>query len=204
MLINVLAAAVAWPTTPTAYPHYPGRTVYTLSGSWDFAFSPSYNASVTTSLDGLAFDSSATVPGAWDASNGTGLRWRRGVGVYRTRASVPAGRPAALHFAACSLFCRVYVDGELLHNHTLGGFTPFWVAVPTAKAAEREVTVLTSNNFSPELTPTQYAYYDFYQYGGLLRPVALHVLPARGPSLERVEVDDLSPGDGAKRPSPSH
>jgi len=140
------------------------------------------------------------VPSAWDAAWGTGLQYSRGVGVYRTRVSVPVGQPAALHFGACSLFCRVYVDKKLVHNHTLGGFTPFWVDVPSASAAVREIIVLASNIFDKKLTPTQAANYDFYQYGGLIRHVALHVLPADGLSLQRVEVLPLAK-PGTETPS---
>ena len=49
----------------------------------------------------------------------------------------------ALHFAACSLFCRVYADGALVHNHTIGGFTPFEVALPPSASGLLELVVLT-------------------------------------------------------------
>ena len=164
MATLLCAVAIGWPTELPSYPHYPGRNVSLLSGAWDFAFalSSQYDPEKTTSLEGLSFNRTQTVPGAWDAAWGTGLQHVRGVGVYRARVSVPASHSSTLHFGACSLFCRVYVDGVLLHNHTLGGYTPFWVRVPPSPLARRELVVLTSNLFSAELTPTQFEYYVFW------------------------------------------
>jgi hypothetical protein len=113
----------------------------------------------------LAFAHSQAVPSAWDARFGTGLEYSRGAGFYKTTVSIPPGRPAALHFQACSIYCRVFVDGKEIANSTAGGFTPFWADVPPGTVAERTVVVMASNVFDPVLTPTQAAYYDFYQYG---------------------------------------
>ena len=111
----------------------------------------------------LAFAHTQAVPSAWDARWGTGLEYSRGAGFYMTNVSIPAGRPATLHFQACSIYCRVFVDGKEIANNTAGGFTPFWADVPPARAADRTVVVMASNVFDPVLTPTQAAYYDFYQ-----------------------------------------
>lgn len=240
-LVGLLISSTAttppsWPTALPSWPKYPNRSVQVLTGTWNFAFSSSYNVSTTTSLDGIVFARTQAVPGAWDAAPGTGLQHKRGVGVYRTSVAVPTKSPAVLHFAACSMFCRIYVDEHLVHNHTLGGFTPFWVTVPPSAVGSdvRNITVLTSNNFSATFTPTQYrncmcgsdSYNhsprasafaepahlfltaacvalrptllpsllpdDFYQYGGLLRTVSLHILPRRGPSIDRAEVTPLA------------
>ena len=190
--------ANAWPHQPHTFPSVCGagavawRTVQVLEGNWEFAYKADYPTNESVSLDGISFNRTQAVPAAWDAAWGTGLQYARGVGVYRTRVAVTPNRPLALHFGACSLFCRVYIDGVLVHNHTLGGFTPFWVPLEPSASSERELIVLTSNTFSKELTPTQYENYDFYQYGGLLRAVCLHELPATGPSIDRVEVKPLA------------
>ena len=205
--LMLLSGAAAWPQPQASFPSEcsegsvaTGRTTHLLSGDWDFVFLQNYNVSTTTTLQGVVYNRTQTVPGAWDAAWGTGLQYTRGVGVYRAQVTTSAvGGPLALHFAACSLFCRVYVDGELRHNHTLGGFTPFSVEVPPSSKRTREIVVLASNVFSDDFTPTQYQNYDFYQYGGLLRPVCLHELPPKGPSLERVEVKPLA--NSASKPS---
>ena len=177
-----------------SFPHHPSREVYSLTGNWDFQFVnyTNYSANTTALPAKLTFDQTQAVPSAWDAEWGTGLQYSRGAGFYRAKVAIPAGRPARLHFQACSIFCRVFVDGAPIANSTRGGFTPFWVDVPAATAADRTVVVMASNVFDGVLTPTQAQYYDFYQYGGLLREVTLHVLPAKGPSIERVVVDPLA------------
>ena len=67
------------------------------------------------------------------------------------------------------------------------------VVEETAGAVDVTLVVVSSNHFSKQLTPTQRQNYDFYQFGGLIRTVSLHVLPAGGaPSLDRVEVTPLA------------
>ena len=88
-----------------------------------------------------------------------------------------------------SLWCRVIVDNIVLKEFKFGGFTPFWVSVPASTNSTRQLVVVVDNRFSPERTPTQYGYYDFYQYGGLIRAVTLHVVPQA--YIQRVEVAPL-------------
>lgn len=198
MLASLLAVAVAaFPRrdeSTAAFPHYPNRQVYALNGAWDFAFlnGSDYNASLPLVLEKVNYEGKQQVPSAWDAEWGTGLQYSRGAGVYKTTLAITAGRSSRLHFEACSLFCRIYVDGTMLHNSTLGGFTPFWVDVPASAAADRTLVVMASNVFDTTLTPSQTKHYDFYQYGGILREATLHVLPASGAvSVDRLDVVPL-------------
>jgi beta-glucuronidase len=46
------------------------------------------------------------------------------------------------------------------------------------------------NRFDLDRTPTQYQYYDFYQYGGIIRTVTLHEVPAV--FIHRVELSPLT------------
>lgn len=150
--------------TTASFPHHPGRDVYSLSGQWQFEF-VNYTewAANSTELPKLTFGLNQIVPSAWDARWGTGLEYSRGAGFYKATVSIPPGKPAALHFQACSIYCRVFVDDKEIAGNTAGGFTPFWAKIPPADAAERTVIVMASNVFDPVLTPTQAAYYDFYQ-----------------------------------------
>lgn len=192
----LVAARVDWPSEPSSFPRYPDRVVSVLSGEWDFTFDASYDVTKSTAI-GFSFESKQQVPGAWDAAWGTNLQYKRGTGAYRQTVQISARQPAALHFAACSMFCRVYVDGVLLANHTAGGYTPFWVSVPASEKEDRELVVVSSNIFSEDLTPTHRNYYDFYQYGGLIREVSLHVLPSDAPHIGPVEVTPLPGNTGA-------
>ena len=181
-----------------SYPHYPKRLVYSLTGEWQFTFlnHTEWSANATALPSDLSFDTTTQVPSAWDAQWGTGLQYSRGAGVYRAKVAIPAGRPAALHFEACSIYCRIFVDGAEIANSTAGGFTPFWVSVPAAKTEARTLTVVASNVFDPVLTPTQAAYYDFYQYGGIIREATLHVLQLDSAQIQRVSVDPLAEAAG--------
>ena len=191
------AALGAFPKRDAAtasFPHYPNREVYTLSGEWAFTFVnyTDFEANATSLPSSLPFSVKQTVPSAWDSRWGTGLEYSRGAGFYKAQLTIPAGKPAALHFQACSIYCRIFVDGKEIANSTAGGFTPFWADVPAAATAERTLVVMASNVFDAVLTPTQAAYYDFYQYGGIIREVTLHVLPAAGSWVHRVAVTPLA------------
>ena len=66
-----------------------------------------------------------------------------------------------------------------------------------ASGVTRELVVLTSNIFSPDLTPTQHKNYDFYQHGGLIRAVCVHTLPASaGDYISRIDVVPTAAADG--------
>jgi hypothetical protein len=75
-------------------------------------------------------------------------------------------------------------DGQVLADMNEGGFAPFWVRIPAASGTnKRELVVVANNRFDdaalpgPDVrTPTQAKFYDFYQLGGIIRAVTLHIL----------------------------
>lgn len=154
------------------------RPVTDLAGLWDFVLINEPFADIQP--DGLDFNDRLPVPMAFDAL--PDYAKRRGVGCYRTYVRVPAGQPAFLLFEAVSMSARVFIDGELCaENHC--GYEPFKVAVPPSDAALREIIVLADNRFNFEARPTHQEYFDFYQYGGIIRRVSLHVLPKERPYI---------------------
>lgn len=168
------------------------RSTTALGGLWNFCFlgAVEFEDCRPGELDG---GTKAWVPSAFDAqARDAG---RRGVAVYQTVVSVPPGRAARLEFGAVSIRSRVFVDGELLREHACG-YSPFVVEVPASPRGARTVTVLVDNRFDTAAAPLHESFFDFYQYGGVLREVTLHVLPARGPWIETVEV---TPTDGYDR-----
>lgn len=201
--VLLLHVALAWPLKDDSspYPHYPvsSREVRVLDGQWDFGFVPDFDTHGITDLRAanVTFNRTQIVPSAWDAASSNGLQYVRGAGFYRTSIDVAVAHSAMLHFAACSMFCRIYIDGVLLHNSTIGGYTPFWVKVPTSEHQTRELVVMTDNRFDKVLTPTQFQRYDFYQFGGIIRSVSLHVLPLTAPAFNRVDVFPLAAADGS-------
>ncbi|HVU25691.1 MAG TPA: glycoside hydrolase family 2 TIM barrel-domain containing protein [Opitutus sp.] len=160
------------------------RPVTLLNGLWDFAFLGPIDVDAFVPAD-ARLEEKQPVPSAFDAL--PAHAGRRGAAVYRRRFPVPAGRPARIEFGAVSLWTRVFVDGVPQREHACG-YAPFAVEVPPAAAAERELVVLVDNRFDFDRVPKHEEYFDFYQYGGILRDVALHVLPAGGPFLDHVRV----------------
>lgn len=150
---------------------------------WDFAFLGPIDLDAF-SPDGARGREKTPVPSAFDAL--PDYAGKRGAAVYRTRFTVSAGHAALLEFGAVSMWCRVFVDGALLKEHACG-YAPFTVVVPSAGMDERELVVLTDNRYDFARVPMHEEYFDFYQYGGIIRPVSLRVLPADGVYLDHVQ-----------------
>eukprot|EP00438_Fugacium_kawagutii_P010330 Skav212583 [mRNA] locus=scaffold125:449307:457734:- [translate_table: standard] len=104
------------------------------------------------------------------------LRNQRGVALYRTHVETRPGAAAVLMFGACAFRCMVAVDGAVLEDHA--GLSPFEVRVPARddEITVRELLVLVDNRFNYETHPVHQPKYDWYQAGGLLRPVQFHEL----------------------------
>ncbi|KAL1520238.1 hypothetical protein AB1Y20_023708 [Prymnesium parvum] len=166
-----------------ALPQFPNfsRPTTALTGEWRFGFDAAFG-DVTAPLDprAIATPFTAHVPSAFDVAS-PGERGRRGTAFYRTTLPLPPHHRGRLHFAACAFYCRVFLDSLELGDHRAGGYVPFWLDVPPAAAAARELLVLADNRFNASTAPTHTGG-DFYMYGGLTRAVTLHDLgaPSRG------------------------
>ena len=199
-----------WPTELPAFPLLPLRRIQVLNGSWQFGFVKggadreavaAIAAAAATPDEALKTAAAAVltrhvnVPCAHDAL--PEQRRERGTAFYRARVRVRAGRGAHLQFGACAFSCSVFVDGaELLHRHSSGGFTPFALRVPPRDDGRewRALLVVADNRWDKEHAPTHLSQYDWYQYGGLLRPVVLSEV-AGSRYLERVEVREKEAGE---------
>ncbi|WP_043587898.1 glycoside hydrolase family 2 protein [Geminisphaera colitermitum] len=157
-------------------PSFPLRTVTSLNGLWDFAFPGRIDLDAFSPASFPSETEKTPVPSAFDAL--PAHAGRRGAAVYRRRFTVPAGRRARLEFGAVSMWCRVWIDGVAVAEHACG-YAPFTVDVPvrTDSSGERELVVLVDNRYDFARVPMHEEYFDFYQYGGLLRDVTLHLLP---------------------------
>lgn len=160
------------------------RPWQSLDGFWDFTF---LGAADLESFEpgGVKYTDRLPVPSAFDAL--PMYAGKRGAAVYRRSFTVPAGHPARLDFGAVTMWTRVYVDGVRLKEHACG-YSPFRVEVPASEKTERELVVLVDNRYDFERVPMHEEYFDFYQYGGIIRSVGLNVLPVKGPHLAAVQV----------------
>ncbi|MFA6286016.1 MAG: glycoside hydrolase family 2 TIM barrel-domain containing protein [Opitutaceae bacterium] len=150
---------------------------------WDFAFLGKIGLDSFTPAAVETWEF-APVPSAFDAL--PDYAGKRGAAVYRTRFTVPAGHAARLEFGAVSMWCRVFVDGVVLRDHACG-YAPFTVEVPKSAKTERELVVLVDNRYDFDRVPMHEEYFDFYQYGGIIRPVSLRVLPDDGVFIDHVQ-----------------
>jgi beta-glucuronidase len=124
------------------------------------------------------FDTSPTlqVPGDWNSQRRE-LLYYEGTVWYRRLfefAPVP-GRRHFLHFGAVAQRARVFLNGDLVGEHE-GGFTPFGFEVGRRLVAGRNSLVVQADNTRRrEAIPTLQT--DWWNYGGLTRPVRLVSVP---------------------------
>lgn len=152
------------------YPRHQLRKVHLADGIWDFTFLGDVTCD-EIDLSRVDYDDSMPVPAAFDAM--PAYAGRRGLAVYRTKLHASPGRALRLNFEAVSLWCRVYLDGLLLGEHACG-YTGFWVEAPASEAPDRELVVVVDNRFDFQRSPLHEHYFDFYQWGGIIRSVWIH------------------------------
>lgn len=124
------------------------------------------------------FDTSPVlkVPGDWNTQRPE-LLYYEGPMWYRRKfeASPEAGRRYVLHFEAANYAAKVAVNGQVVGEHE-GGFTPFSFEVTSRlRPGTNTVVALVDNTRRREAVPTVMT--DWWNYGGLTRPVRLLDLP---------------------------
>lgn len=156
------------------YPRHLHRITMDLNDAWDFTFLGATDPRAVN-IPGIAYDDTMLVPMAFDAT--PQYTAQRGTAVYRKRLVIPANTRSRLRFGAVALWCAVYIDGKKACEHA-DGYEEFWVDLPASAQEQREIVLVVDNQFDSERTPVQQEYYDWYQHGGVLRPVYLYLLPA--------------------------
>ncbi len=174
-----------------AYPRFLSRRVEPLDELWEFRFFENTALEALPSGE-IDFAAKIVVPGAFDAM--PDYMGKRGCGVYRRVLHIEPGTEALLEFEAASMTCRVVLDGVTLKEHFCG-YSPFTVRVPASARARRELLVYCDNLFDAARTPMHEHYFDFYQFGGLIRPVWLHHLPRRHLLEVKVDATDYRGGE---------
>lgn len=127
------------------------------------------------------FDTSPTleVPGDWNTQRPELLYYEGTVWYRRTfTAAVAAGTERAfLRFGAANYRADVYLNGKKLGTH-IGGFTPFSFEVTShLRTGTNSLVVKVDNKRSREGVPTLNT--DWWNYGGLTRPVRLVRTPTK-------------------------
>jgi beta-glucuronidase len=159
------------------------RDVRSLDGTWEWWF-PRYGTTIGIDAYADGTRSELEVPGCWESSLAR-VNYRGQAVLRRTFTTCRTG-PIRLAFAGVSHTARVSVDGCEVGGHH-DAFTGFAIDLPQLGAGEHELLVHVSNEHGRG--SSLHVPNDYYDYGGITRPVELHVL-ARPAFILRV---DLTP-----------
>jgi beta-glucuronidase len=142
------------------------------------AFFKNYKPKSKSELVEYDFDTAGhlNVPGDWNTQRDSLLFYEGTVWYKRSFdfAKSPKKR-LFVHFAAANYHASVYLNGEELGQHE-GGFTPFDFEITDHARAQDNFLILRVNNTrAKEQVPTINT--DWWNYGGITRPVTLVEVP---------------------------
>ena len=142
------------------------------------AFYKNYKAQSPSELVEYDFDTAGqlNVPGDWNSQRDSLLFYEGSVWYKRSfDYSKSANKRLFLHFGAANYLANVYLNGEELGRHE-GGFTPFDFEITDRVKPVGNFLVLRVNNTrAKEDVPTVNT--DWWNYGGITRPVTLVEVP---------------------------
>lgn len=142
------------------------------------AFYKNYKPQSESELVEYNFDTSGQlhVPGDWNTQRESLLFYEGSVWYKRSFDYTKSGKNRLfLHFGACNYFAAVYLNGEELGEHE-GGFTPFDFEITDRVKAHGNFLVVRVNNArGKDQVPTVNT--DWWNYGGITRPVTLVEVP---------------------------
>jgi beta-glucuronidase len=117
-----------------------------------------------------------TVPSDWNRHSEE-LKWYTGLLWYYREFDAPAqaeGKRVVLNFEAANYRAHVFLNGERVGEHE-GGFTPFAFDVTDKLRGKNFLVVGVNSRHGPTTVPGPD--FDWWNYGGLTRPVSLVLLP---------------------------
>lgn len=172
---------------------YNVRETQILNGLWDFKFNEGFELKKFSPAV-ISFDERIPVPSAFDAW--PTYQGKRGLGIYRKYISIGKGKRGRLHFQGVSMWSQVWINGACVAENRCG-YAPFWVNIDSGNECN-EIIVIADNRFDFNRVPMHEEYFDFYQYGGIIREVILHQLPDAKPCIHAIRVrptDDYARGE---------
>jgi beta-glucuronidase len=142
------------------------------------AFYKNYKPESKSELVEYDFDTAGrlTVPGDWNTQRESLLFYEGSVWYKRSFDYTKSSKNRLfLHFGACNYLAAVYLNGDELGEHE-GGFTPFDFEITDRVREHGNFLVLRINNTrGKEQVPTVNT--DWWNYGGITRPVTLVEVP---------------------------
>ncbi len=158
------------PAGPRLFDQHAIRTVVPLDGDWTLHV-PGEGTKIAAGEWAAGREFAYSVPGVWEGIDE--LVNYRGEAVARREVELAAAGRARLVFRGVSHTARVFVDGREIGGHH-NAYTPFALDAGVLGAGTHEVLVHVSNEHG-ELSALHIPN-DYYNYGGLSRPVELQVL----------------------------
>ncbi len=188
ILLLLAGSAAGAANPPNLITNIPGRTTLNLDGAWHVIVDPFENGKSSFFHDAksrdkkdlveYSFDASPVlnVPGDWNSQREQlmfyeGPVWYRRVFSYHKRPSIRA----FVYFGAANYRAGVFLNGEKLGEHE-GGFTPFNFEVTSALHEGDNVLIVEVNN-ARRADGLPAMKFDWWNYGGLTRDVALVEVP---------------------------
>src|SRR5215469_1347549 len=142
------------------------------------AFFKDYKPQSPSDLVEYDFDTSGRlqVPGDWNTQRDSLLFYEGSIWYKRSFDYTKSPHKRVfLHFGAANYIAAVYLNGEELGKHE-GGFTPFdFEITDRVKPQENFLIVRVNNTRAREFVPTVNT--DWWNYGGITRPVTLVEVP---------------------------
>jgi len=142
------------------------------------AFYKNYKPKSGSDLVEYDFDTSGqlAVPGDWNTQRESLLFYEGSVWYKRSFDYVKApNKRLFVHFGAANYLADVFLNGEMLGRHE-GGFTPFDLEITDRARPQGNFLVLRVNN-TRERGNVPTVNTDWWNYGGITRPVTLVELP---------------------------
>jgi beta-glucuronidase len=165
------------------------RTTISLDGEWEYSFPVE-----GTAIEPEAWTSGAKllipVPGVWEMLDER--KTYRGQAVARKVVTVPQTGRLRLAFKGVSHTARVFFDGRAIGGHH-NAYTPFTLDAGRVAAGEHEILVHISNEHG-EISALHVPN-DYYNYGGISRPVSMHLIP-EGALIRHVHAVTTPAGKG--------
>ncbi|MBQ7907132.1 MAG: beta-glucuronidase [Clostridia bacterium] len=159
------------------------RNVIDLNGPWLFLKDPDRVGLEQGYHLGLPDGETVTVPSCWNTQLGMlnyeGLCW------YEKKLTTSGGT-LYLEFESVMTEATVWLDGTLLGKH-YGAFSQFDFIVNDVSEGEHTLVVLADSSFTKESIPQRKV--DWFNYGGIARPVYAHELKGISVLLNHVKYE---------------
>ena len=172
---------------PTAFPHFPSRSVLRLDGLWDFSFMEKCHDPLKPDLTKVTYTEKLAVPGVFDTM--PQYAGKRGTAFYRTFITAPANARMLLKSGGLGMWGAFFWDGQFIGLQDLP-YSGMEFEFNSGDGVRHELVAVIDNRFDFKRQPLLSQNYDYYCFGGIFRSIELHQLPPL--AIDRAQVRTVS------------